>query len=108
MLISGIVNQSTILRGNMLETIMAEEAVRLERELAAYKKLLPTLMDKEGKYALIAGDDLLGTFDTYSDALDEGYREKGLDPFLVKRISSVEIISHFTRDYRPCHTSATA
>ena len=87
---------------------MANEATRLEQELATYKRLLPTLMDKEGKFALIAGNELLGAFDTYSDALDEGYRVKGLSPFLVKRISSVEIISHFTRDYRSCPISATA
>jgi hypothetical protein len=92
----------------MSETIMADDIVGLEKELATYKRLLPTLRDQEGRFALIAGDDLLGTFDTYSDALDEGYREKGLSPFLVKKISSVEIISYFTRDFRSCPISATA
>ncbi len=79
----------------------------LKTELETYKNLLPSLKEKEGKFALISGDELLGTFDTYSDALDEGYREKGLDPFLVKKISSIEIISYFTRDLHSCPTSAT-
>lgn len=107
MLMSGIA-QKDIDRGIMSETVMADDIVGLEKELATYKRLLPTLHDQEGRFALIAGENLLGTFDTYSDALDEGYRENGLKPFLVKRISSVEIISYFTRDYRSCHTSATA
>jgi hypothetical protein len=87
---------------------MAEPAPSLERELATYQRLLPTLGGEEGRYALIAGDELLGVFDTYPDALAAGYTARGLDPFLVKRISSVEVISYFTRDLRPaCHTSQT-
>ena len=88
---------------------MADSTQGLDKELATYKRMLSSLMTQEGKFALIAGDKLLGTFDTYSDALAEGYREMGLKPFLVKRISSVEVISYFTRDFRrTCHTSVTA
>ena len=88
---------------------MGDSAQGLDKELAAYKRLLPGLISQEGKFALIANDKLLGTFDTYSDALKEGYRVRGLSTFLVKRISSVEVISFFTRDHRrPCDTSATA
>lgn len=91
------------------ETIMADSAPSLERELATFQRLLPTLAAEEGRFALIAGDDLLGIFDTYTDALSEGYRMRGLEPFLVKRIATVEVISYFTRDLRPsCRTSQTA
>lgn len=91
------------------ETAMAKSTPSLERELATYQRLLPTLTPgNEGRYALIAGDELLGTYDTYPDALAAGYQARGLEPFLVKKISSVEVISYFTRDLRPsCHTSLT-
>ena len=89
-----------------LEMAMAEDRPALEAEIATYQRLLPTLQGDEGRYALIAGESLLGVFDTYPDALAEGYRIQGLAPFLVKRISSVEVISYFSRDIRPaCHTS---
>jgi hypothetical protein len=86
---------------------MADNNESLKKELETYQALLPSLADKDGKYALISGEKLLGTFDTYSDALDEGYRKNGLEPFLVKRISTIETIAFFTRDFRPCLTSAT-
>lgn len=87
---------------------MAELSPKLARELATYQRLLSSLTGEEGRYAVIAGDELIGTFDTYPDALTEGYRVRGLDPFLVKKISSVEVISYFTRDLRlDCPTSPT-
>lgn len=94
-----------------LETVMADitAASALRTELETYQRLVPTLLQSEGRFALIAGEDLLGIFDTYSDALAEGYRSRGLSPFLVKRISSVEAISFFSRDLRPtCPISQTA
>ena len=88
---------------------MDDQTPSLSRELAAYQRLLPTLTSgSEGRFALIAGDELLGVFDTYPDALTAGYAARGLEPFLVKKISSVEVISYFTRDLRPaCLTSLT-
>lgn len=91
------------------EKAMADQTPSLIKELAAYQRLLPTLTAAgEGRFALIAGDELIGIFDTYPDALAAGYAARGLEPFLVKKISSVEVISYFTRDLRPtCLTSAT-
>jgi hypothetical protein len=72
----------------------------LERELQAYKDKLPDLPD--GKYALIAGETVEGTFDSYQDALADGYRRHSVTtPFLVKQISPVEIVASFTRDVCP-------
>ena len=79
---------------------MASNAPSLATELAAYQSLLPTLSAEEGRFALIAGENLLGIYDTYGDALAEGYRARGLEPFLVKKISAVEVISYFSRDLR--------
>jgi len=60
----------------------------LDREMAKYRALLPTLADKAGKYIVIVGDEVLGYFDTWSDALQVGYRavKDPRTPFLAKRI----------------------
>jgi hypothetical protein len=70
----------------------------LERELKTYRRLLSTLAADEGKFVVIAGDALVGTYETYADALQAAYQRAGLRPFLVKRIAATEAISYFTRD----------
>lgn len=75
----------------------------LKQEMETYKKLLPTLTGSEGKYVVIAGTESFGVFDTYQDALTAGYEKLGLKPFLVKQISTVEVLSFFTRELA-CHT----
>ena len=75
------------------------QKMALEKELETFEALKSELIVNEGKFALIAGSELLGIFDTQADALKEGYRERGLEPFLVKKISAIESISFFTRDY---------
>ncbi len=75
----------------------------LEKELETYESLLPTLKADEGKFALIHGAVLLGTFDSYEDALNIGYERCGLKPFLVKRIKANESVAYFSRDIdTPC------
>jgi hypothetical protein len=75
----------------------------LETEVRTYETLLPTLQAEQGKFAVITGDDLLGTFESYEDALKIGYQHCGMTPFLVKRISVEEAVSYFSRDFaRPC------
>jgi hypothetical protein len=73
-------------------------AEALTKELATYKNLLPSLMKDEGKYAVIKGDSLIGVFDSYSDALSQGYKVAKLEPFLVKKISGTETVAYFSRD----------
>lgn len=70
----------------------------LEQELATYKRELPNLLVNEGKFAVIHEDEIAGVFESYADALAIGYSKFGLDNFLVKKISSQEQISYFTRD----------
>ncbi|MGE5566024.1 MAG: hypothetical protein ACM3YN_07720 [Parcubacteria group bacterium] len=70
----------------------------LTTELEHYRNILPSLKDQEGKFIVITGKDVLGIFDSYSDALKIGYQKVGLDPFLVKKISTDEVISYFSRD----------
>jgi len=73
----------------------------LEKELETYKSKLPELKAHEGKYVLIHGEEVVDTFSSYDDALKEGYKRFGLEPFLVKQILSVEPVFHFTRPVSP-------
>lgn len=70
----------------------------LARELAAYTRLLPSLLSEEGKFALIIGDGLVDVFSTYEDALKAGYQQAKLGPFLVKKIAATETAMYFSRD----------
>ena len=62
----------------------------LERELATYKSKLPELKEHEGKFVLIHGENVIGTFTSYEDAIKDGYEKFKLNPFLVKRIQAFE------------------
>jgi hypothetical protein len=70
----------------------------LEKELQRYNLLLPSLTIDIGRFALIYGDELVGAYASYEEALAIGYERCGLQPFLVKRISETETIAYFTRD----------
>lgn len=71
---------------------------RLEKDLEEYKRLLPTLVTDEGKFALIGEGKFVGVYGTYEDALSIGYEKFGVKPFLVKKISAVEQVQFFSRD----------
>lgn len=75
--------------------------MQLERELATYKENLPGLLQHEGKYVLIQGEHVVDVFATYQDALRQGYRQFGLDPFMVKQILSTERVHFLTRAIEP-------
>ncbi len=57
-------------------------------EFAAYLRELPQLLAEghAGRYALLAGDEVLSIWDTQRDALQAGYERLGLEPFSVKKI----------------------
>ena len=77
----------------------------LEKELQTYKDNLPQLTAEEGKFVLIKGDRVVGTFGTYEDAVKAGYEEFKLEPFLVKQIRAIEQVQVVTRLLNlPCHT----
>ncbi|MFN0132371.1 MAG: hypothetical protein ACKVW3_07570 [Phycisphaerales bacterium] len=79
---------------------MADQAPNLlAKEMETFKALLPTLLDQAGQYAVIVGDELVGTYSTWADACKVGYQRVGLGkPFLVKKIEEIETANYFTRD----------
>ena len=78
----------------------------LEKELETYKRALPSLLEQEGKFALIQDENVVEVFVTYEDALKEGYKKFGVGtPFLVKQIQAVEQVQYINRNIGfPCHT----
>jgi hypothetical protein len=76
----------------------------LEQELATYTSKLSELVAHEGKFVLIHGEDVVDVYDTYEDAIKEGYTRFGLTPFLVKRIEATEQV-HFISRFTSCPTS---
>lgn len=70
----------------------------LDTELRTYTENLHGLLDKQGKFVLIKGTQVVDTYDSYEDALKAGYAKFQLEPFLVKKISAAEQVSFFTRD----------
>jgi hypothetical protein len=79
------------------------QAMALEKEQATFARELQRLLAEDvGKYALVHGDEVAGTYDTYQDAIQEGYEKFGLEPFLVKRIAVTEQAQFITRDLIPC------
>lgn len=78
---------------------MTESKHPLAKELETFERLLPTLLDRTGHFAVIVGDKLIGTYSTWEDACKVGYQHAGIDkPFLVKKIEEVESINYFTRN----------
>lgn len=73
----------------------------LEQELATYKAKLAELLQHEGKFVLIHGEDVVDFFAAYEDAIKAGYQHFKLEPFLVKQINVVEAIHYFTRPILP-------
>jgi hypothetical protein len=62
----------------------------LERERKTFESNLKSLLRDKGKYVVIHHERIIGTFDTYPDALKVGYMTAGLEPFLVKQILEKE------------------
>lgn len=69
----------------------------LEKELATYASRRAEFANEEGRYVVIAGEQVIGIYDTYQDALSSGYKSVKLEPFLVKQISSIEGVANFSR-----------
>lgn len=77
----------------------------LDTELATYNAQLRTLLKHQGKFVLIKGDAVSGVFDTYGDAMKQGYEKFGLAGFLVKRILPTEQVLFISRNVIPCQQS---
>jgi hypothetical protein len=81
------------------------ETDRLKTEIETYNREKDRLVaESAGKFALVHGNDVVGVWDTYEDALKEGYERFLLEPFLVKQIRGIEQVQFFTRDLILCQS----
>ncbi len=68
----------------------------LRQELETYETHREQLLgEARGKYVLIRGHSIVATYDTEQDAINEGYRQFGNVPFLVKRIAAMDEPANF-------------
>ena len=66
-------------------------ANQLDQEMKTYETHKENLLAKsKGKFVLIKGDKILGIFENQVDAVNQGYKDLGVVPFLVKEIQEVE------------------
>jgi len=71
------------------------------QEIATYQKRLPELKAEDGKFVVIHGDEVVGTYTSAEDAITTGYQKFGLEPFLVKQICAIEIVRFISRFVAP-------
>jgi hypothetical protein len=82
---------------------MSVQTLPLRKELETYHSKREQLVSEfEGKFVVISGNEVLGTWSSYEDALTEGYKHYKLQPFLVKKIEGVERVLRFSRDLPSC------
>ncbi len=63
----------------------------LKKELETFEAHKRELLGMAaGKFVLIKDDAIVGTFETFNDAVNRGYEEFGNVPFLVKEIVEIE------------------
>jgi hypothetical protein len=63
----------------------------LEQETAYFEeKKAEWLQHYTGQFALVHGDELLGTFTQFDEAFDAGVKRLGNQPFLIKQIVETE------------------
>lgn len=74
----------------------------LEIETETYKRERARLLleGNEGKYVVIKGENVLGTYCTLGDALRAGYDRYNLEEFLCKKVQEHERPLHFSMRVR--------
>ena len=78
----------------------AAQPLFIEEQKTFEEKKAELLRLCEGKYAVIRGGKLLGTYDTPTAAYEAGIREWGDEPFMVKRVLREEPIQQMPALYR--------
>jgi hypothetical protein len=64
----------------------------LAREVATYKREVARLIAEgnEGRFVLIKGDDTIGLWDSFWEAVDAGRKQFGMVPFAVHQVLTWE------------------
>lgn len=77
--------------------MLASRVLELETELRYFSEHRGDLLKAAaGQFALVKGDTLIGTFNSETEAIRNGYETLGNVPFLVKKITETDIPLSFT------------
>ncbi len=75
----------------------ATHTTDLETELRYFGEHRSDLLETAaGKFALVKGETLIGTFDSETEAIRHGYQTLGNVAFLVKQVTEADIPLSFT------------
>ncbi len=71
----------------------------LDKETETFEKNKEELLKSDkGKFVLIKGNDIIGSYDTELDAVNSGYEKFGEEEFLVKKIEIIEEKYNYAND----------
>lgn len=71
------------------------DAELLAQEVATYAAQKEFLLhDALGKFVVISGERVIGAWDTYEEALQAGYSQVGLKPFLVRQVRPIDEVHY--------------
>ena len=71
-------------------------ATLLDAELQTYEKNRESLLGSaDGKFVLIKGEQVIGVYESEMDAINQGYRQLGHVPFLVKQVLKIDTPLNF-------------
>ena len=77
----------------MKDCFLRKTKMELEKELKYYESIKDELLKHhEGKFALIKKDKLINTFTKMEEAYENGVKNFGTEPFLIKKITKEETI----------------
>ena len=65
---------------------MSPRDEELIEESRTYETHVSEWASHEGEFVLIRGSEVIGFFETYEEALSQGYQRFGLVPFFVKKV----------------------
>ncbi len=87
-------------RARVLNTEAAPELIGkfpFTREMATFRANLLKLLDREGDWVLIRGEEIGGIFDDPVGAAAMGYRTYGFSGFMIRELTAVEPRFAFAR-----------
>ncbi len=74
----------------------------IEKQLSYFRSHIHGWEGHEGQFALIRNEKAVGFYSSYDIALQQGYQQFNLEPFIVKQVNLIEhplTISRFIQPY---------